>query len=147
MQMFLECHDDAPADRISFTKGRVGAVLKRTNLCAGLIKIKEELLGPATTDDEEDDKIGDFVDTLRYFTEKFSEETYLDQSFRGKDTESNEKVRATCRQSTRWKISQTQQPPRTHTAAKNSEILKQTTGLQKLTIIELLTRHTTPRPD
>ena len=49
--MFLEGHDGAPADRISFTDRRVGAALERT----GLIKTKEELLGPATTDDEEDD--------------------------------------------------------------------------------------------
>ena len=55
--MFLEGHDGAPADRISFTDGRVGAALERTYLCAGLIKTKEELLGPATTDDEEDDEM------------------------------------------------------------------------------------------
>ena len=63
---------------IYITDGRVGAALERTYLCAWLIKKKEELLGPATTDDEEGDKIGDQIDTFRYFTEKPYEENHLD---------------------------------------------------------------------
>ena len=60
--MFLEGHNGATADRVSFTDGRVDAALERTYLCTGLIKTKEELLSPATTDDEEDDEIGDLID-------------------------------------------------------------------------------------
>ena len=75
VQMFLESHNGAPADRISFTDGRVAAALERTYLCTVLIKTKEELHCPATTDDEEDDEIGDLIDTFRYFTEKPSGET------------------------------------------------------------------------
>ena len=50
-----------------------------TYLFAGLVKTKEELLGSATTDDEEDDKICDLIDTFRYFTEKPSEESPFNQ--------------------------------------------------------------------
>ena len=66
--MFLGDHGGAPADRISFTDGRNGAALERTYLCAGLIQIKEDLLSPATTDDEEDDEISDHIDSFRYST-------------------------------------------------------------------------------
>ena len=115
------------------------------------------MLGPATTDDEEDDEIGDLIDTFRYFTEKPSEENPLDQASWGKDMELNERIRAICRRfptifsftlpkdpalpfrieidHARWEVSQTQLPPRTQTPAKNAEILKQTAELQKLTII------------
>ena len=81
---FVEGHDGALVDRISFTDERVGAALERTYPCAGLIKTKEELLGPATTDDEKDDEIDDLIDSFRYFTQKPSEENPLDQASWGR---------------------------------------------------------------
>ena len=60
-----------------------------------LIKTKEELLGHATSDDEEDDEIGDLIeDTFSYFTEKHSEENLLNQASWGRDMELNKKIRA-----------------------------------------------------
>ena len=59
--MFLEGHNGAPADRISVNDERVGAAPEFTYLCAGVIKTKEDLLGSAMTDDEENDEIGDFI--------------------------------------------------------------------------------------
>ena len=79
------------------TDARVGAAREHTYLCVGLIKTKEELLGPATTDDEEDDEISDLINTFRYFTEKPSEENPLDQASWGIVMESNERIRAICR--------------------------------------------------
>ena len=65
VQMFLEGHDDSKADRNSFIDGCVGAALECTYLCAGLVKTKEELLGPATTNDEENDEIDDLIPFTR----------------------------------------------------------------------------------
>ena len=53
--MILEGHDGAPADRFSQINGRIGAAVERMYLFARFIKTKEDFLGPATTDDEEDD--------------------------------------------------------------------------------------------
>ena len=133
-----------------------------------LIKTKEELLGHATSDDEEDDEIGDLIDTFRYFTEKPSGENPLNQASWGKDMELNESIRAICRRyptifssklpkdpallppfrieidRARWEVSQTQLPPRTQTPPKNAEILKQTTELQSRSL-STLTQRTTPK--
>jgi transposase InsO family protein len=129
-------------------------------LCAGLIKTKEELLGPATTDDEEDDEISDLIDTFRYFTEKPSDENYLDLLTYGNDLQLNAEIRALCQEfpeifsgvlpkepaklspfrievdRNKWEVSDTRLPPRTQTKVKNDEILKQTTELLNLGIIE-----------
>ena len=78
--MFLGSHNGTPANRISFTDGRVDAALERTYLWAGLIKPKQELLGLASTDGEYDNKKGDLIDTFRYFTEKPYEESHFDQA-------------------------------------------------------------------
>ena len=92
--MFLESHDGAPAVRTSFNDRCVDAALEHTYLCAGLIKTKEDLLGSATTDDDE---IGDIIDTVCYFTEKTSEENHLDQVSWGRDMVFNERIRTICR--------------------------------------------------
>ena len=99
MKIFLEGYDAAPTDRTLFTDGCICAALERTYLCAELKKTKEELLGPATTDDKEDDEICDLIDTFRYFTVKPSKENPLDQASWGTDMELNERIRAEVRKS------------------------------------------------
>ena len=152
VQSFFLDHDGVPLKR--------SAALERTYLCAGTIKTKEELLGPATTDDEEDDEISDMIDTFRYFTEKPSEENYLDLLTYGKDVELNKEIRALCAEfpqifsgtlpktparlapfrievdRSAWEINKNQLPPRVQTPVKNTEILKQVTELLNLGIIE-----------
>ena len=54
------------------------------------------MLGPATTDDEEDDEIADLIDTFRTFTEKPSGESCLDLLTYGKDLALNRQIRASC---------------------------------------------------
>jgi transposase InsO family protein len=160
VQTLLEGHDGVPAESISNSGGRTGTVLERTYLVAGMIKTKEELLGPATTDDEEDDEISDLIDTFRYFTEKPSGENYLDLLTYGKDLELNREIRALCAEfpmifsgtlpkeparlepfrievdRTKWAVNQSRLPPRTQTPVKNQEILKQVNELLELGIIE-----------
>ena len=160
VQLFLEGHDGVPVDRNPNMGGRPCAVQERTYLCAGLIKTKEELLGPATTDDEEDDEISDLIDTFRYFTEKPSDENLLDVITYGLDLELNREIKLMITEfsdifnstlpkepallspfrieidRSQWEVNATQLPPRTQTPVKNAEILKQTTELLKLGIIE-----------
>jgi hypothetical protein len=64
VQLFSEGHDGVPVEENPNMEGRLCAALERTYLCAGLIKTKEELLDPATVDDDEDDEISD----MRHFS-------------------------------------------------------------------------------
>ena len=61
VQQPLRNFDGNSAERKVPNDGRVSTAQERTYLCAGLIKTKEELLGHATTDDEEDDEISDMT--------------------------------------------------------------------------------------
>jgi hypothetical protein len=151
VQKIFKSHDGDPAEKIDSTDGCVGTALERTYLCAGLIKTKEELLGHATTDGEEDDEAGALIDTFRHFTE-INSGNYLDSLTYGKDIELNKSIRSLCEEypeifsSTLQKIPAKLSPFRTEvdlnkweadkTKVKNDEILKQISTLLKLSIIE-----------
>ena len=66
-------------------------------------KNKEELLGPATTDDEEDDEFGDLIDSISYFTEKPSDDNHLGERY------------GTERKNTRFQTTFSSKPPKEHT--------------------------------
>jgi hypothetical protein len=115
---------------------------------AGSVKTKEELLGLATTDDEEADEIADLIDTFRNFMEKPSGESCLDLLTYGKDLALNRQIRASCTEypdifnapsievDRKRERNHSIQPPRTQTQVENPGILQQVNELLELGIIE-----------
>jgi hypothetical protein len=149
VQQIFRSHDGDSAEKIYLMGGRVCTALERMHLSPGLTR--EELLGHATTDDEEDDEAGALIDTFRHFTE-INSGNYLDSLTYGKDIELNKSIRSLCEEypeifsSTLQKIPAKLSPFRTEvdlnkweadkTKVKNDEILKQISTLLKLSIIE-----------